>query len=321
MTGGPLWISDAEVERLLDPRDLIAAVEAGFAAVGRGDLGEAGSTRLDGLDGAGAYLTLYPAHDRSGFASVKLLAGRPANADEGRPEIDAVVALVEPRAGRGAALISARALTALRTAAATVAALRRLAPRGPCRIGLVGAGGQARAHARVLAAAGLAESFCIASPRGEAARAATAAEAIAATTGVATRAVETGAIGGGSDIVILMTLARTPVAIGALAPDAVLASIGPFYPQAQELDPAVVARAAFVVSDDPARLARQWAGSTTLDVAALAPAALADLIAGRVAPRAGLRVFLSDGRAFQDNVAASLVYATARRAGRGLELP
>lgn len=321
MAEGPLWISESEVETCLEPSALIAAVEAGFDALARGALCEAGASRLNGLDGEGAYMTLYPAHDRAGLASVKLLAGRPANADAGRPEIDAVVALVEPREGRIAALVSARALTALRTAAVSAAALRRLAPRAPCRIGLVGTGGQARAHARLLAAAGLAQSFCIASPRGDATRATAAAGAIAATTGVTARAVDVSAIGAQCDAIVLLTLARAPVALGALAADAVIASIGPFYPQAQELDPAVVAGAGFVVSDDPARLARQWAGSSALDVAALAPVALADLVAGRVAPRAGLRVFLSDGRAFQDNVAASLVYAAARRAGLGLTLP
>lgn len=319
MSDGPLWISEADVEALLDLPALAAAVEAAFA--GAGAPRESPSTRLDGLDGASAYLTLYPAQAPGALASVKLLAGRPANAQEGRPEIDAVVALVDPTCGRIVALIAARALTAARTAAATTAVLRRLAPRAPARVGVAGTGGQALAHARALAAAGLASCFRIASPRGAAARADAAARTIAAATGLEAAPVSAERIGPDCDVVVLASLAARPVALGALRPDAAITSVGPFYPHAQELDPRLVAGAAFVVSDDPARLARQWSGSPLLDVPALAPASVSDLLAGRLTPPPGLRIFLSDGRGFQDNVAARMIFEAARAAGRGLPLP
>ena len=171
MNAGPLWISEAEVEALVDPLALIAAVEDGFLAADSGGIREPGSTRMNGLDGDSAYLTLYPAHREKGYATAKILAGRPANAHENQPEIDAIVALVDPPTGRIAALMSARALTALRTAAATTAVLRRLMKGRPARIALIGTGGQARAHGRMLAAAGLASAFLVASPRGNARKA------------------------------------------------------------------------------------------------------------------------------------------------------
>lgn len=316
----PLWISEQDVESLLDPHALVAAVTEGFPAAAAGRIREAASTRLDGLDGGGAYMTVYPARAEAGLASVKLLAGRPENAAHGLPEIDAVTALVDPASGFIVALISARALTASRTAAATAAVLRRLMPAAG-RIGLVGTGAQALAHGRILAAAGLALEFRVASPRGDKARADATARLIAGKSGVSASGVDCSVLADGCDAVILMTLARIPVDIGRMSPDLVLVSIGPFYPEAQELDPAVAIAASLVVSDHPERLRRQWAGSPLLDVDSLQLLSAADLIAGRTAlPRTGRRVFLSDGRGFQDNVAAEMIYRAALAEGRGRRL-
>jgi ornithine cyclodeaminase/alanine dehydrogenase-like protein (mu-crystallin family) len=322
MNQGPLWISEQDVEGLVDPGALVAAIEAGFLAAESGAMREPGSTRLDGLDGGDSYLTLYPAHCAGGFATAKILAGRPTNAHENRPEIDAILALVDPPTGRIAALLSARALTALRTAAATAAVLRRLLRRAPARIGLIGTGGQARAHARILAAMGLASGFMVASPRGDAAKAEAAAEAIGSLSGLPAAAAGVAELAASCDVIVCLSLAARPLPLGAARAEAVIAGIGPFYPHAHEIDPALVAGAAFVVSDDPVRLRRQWSGSDLLDAGALALVPAADLLADRVRPPPdGRRMFLSDGRAFQDNVAATLVYRAAVARGFAHPLP
>ncbi len=214
MSDGPLWITEAEVEALVDPLALIAAVEQGFLAAEAGAIREPGSTRMDGLDGGDSYLTLYPAHAEGGFATAKILAGRPANAREGRPEIDALVTLVDPATGCIAAIFSGRALTALRTAAATAAVLRRLMRRTPARIALIGTGGQARAHGRMLAAAGLASDILVASPRGDAERAEAAAAAIRAVAGIAARAAPLSAAVAGGEAIICLSLAERPCRSG-----------------------------------------------------------------------------------------------------------
>jgi len=321
MIDSPLWISEAEVERLLDPQALVAAVAAGWRDCEAGIVAEAGSTRLDGLDGGGAYMSLYPSHARGGFAAAKALAGRPANAASGRLEIDAVVALIGPEAGRIVALIAARALTALRTAAASATVLRRLLPPRPSRIALVGTGAQARAHGRILAAIGLVSGFQVASPRGDGEKAGAFAAALIAATGVQSEARALSDVAEGADALILMSLAQKPLDLGRLPRDLAIVGVGPFYPHAHELAPDLVAKAAFVVSDDPRRLRRQWAGSALLDVARLTLASAADVAAGAAAPGRGHRVFLSDGRAFQDNVAATMIYRAALAAGAGLRLP
>ncbi len=321
MIEGPLWITEAEVEALVDPMALIGAVEQGFLAAETGAIREPGSTRMDGLDGGDSYLTLYPAHAEGGFATAKILAGRPANARDGRPEIDALVTLVDPAAGRIVAILSGRALTALRTAAATAAVLRRLLRRTPAPMALIGTGGQARAHGRMLAAAGLASEILVASPRGDLGRAEAAADAIRAAGGAPVRAMTLSAAVAESAAIIGLSLADKPLPFSAPPPQVVMASVGPFYPHAHEIDPALVAAAACVVSDHPARLRRQWAGSPLLPVDALPLVAASDLLAERASPPPeGRRLFLSDGRAFQDNVAATLIYRAAFARGVGRHL-
>jgi alanine dehydrogenase len=323
VTNGPLWISEADVEALLDMAALTSAMEVGFAAVARGETLEPASLRMNGLDGDEAYLTLFPAHTVRGLASVKLLSGRPANSGEGRPEIDAIVALVEPASGRIVALVAARALTAYRTAAVTSLVLDRLLPRKPARIGLIGTGAQARAHLKMLAETGIGGAFRTASPLGRLARAqALAASADVMAPGHDVIACPLRDLSRDSDALIFMTLAKQPVDPGSLPGDGAIACIGTFYPHAHEINPAWLARASIVISDDPERLKRQWAGSALIDFGKLRLSSVADLLAGRIEPPAtGLRIFLSDGRGFEDNVAATMIYRAALAAGRGLRLP
>jgi len=318
-----LWISEADVEALVKPLRLIAAIEAGFRSLALGAVQEPDSLRMDGLDGDDAYLSLFPAHDRqSRWSSVKVLSGRSANARSGRPEIDAVVALVEPAEGRIAALISARSLTAYRTAAVTAASLKRLVGIAPLAVALVGTGAQARAHAKMIAAALPVTRFVVASPRRGGGRAALFAEEVRLLTGCEAEVRSVADAGRGCDAVILMSLASTPLPLPIPEGDCVLVSVGPFYPHAHEFDPRWLMRAVQVVSDHPERLRRQWAGSPLLDLKPLPLLAISDLLANAPAePKAGLRIVLSDGRGFEDNVAAAMMLEAARDSGRGLALP
>jgi 1-piperideine-2-carboxylate/1-pyrroline-2-carboxylate reductase [NAD(P)H] len=317
-----LWISEADVETLIEPRALMQTVKAGFLALDKDGLIEPPALRIDGLDGGAAYFTVFPAHNlATGIASAKILAGRPGNPAEGRPEIDAVVALADTRTGRIQALISARALTAYRTAAVTALALTELLKDQPRTIGLIGTGAQARAHARMLAETGLAKAILVASPLQGPARAEAFAAELTAINGLPVCATAVGAMAAQCDAVVTMSLARTPLSLGKIPPDLVIVGVGPFYPDAHEIDPDLVSTAAMVVSDHPERLKRQWADSALLDMAGIDPVAITSLLSGSVkAPTKGRRIMLSDGRGFEDNVAATLVFEAAQRAGKGLSL-
>jgi ornithine cyclodeaminase/alanine dehydrogenase-like protein (mu-crystallin family) len=320
----PVWLSDDDIDDLIDPVALVEALAAGFAAIGRATMLEQASVTMPALDGASAYLSLFPANDReSGLASVKVLVGRPENAAEGRPEIDAIVALAEAGTGSFRAILSAAGLTALRTAAVTALAIRAMIGAGAHRIGLVGTGQQAKAHARILAANGLASGFLVASPAKGAERAVAFAQEIKALTGLPADPLALGTIARSSDVLITMTLAERPLPLGPLPDGLLLACIGPFLPHSHEIDPRWLTRAALVVSDWPERLMRQWQDSPLLDTGQLSLLALGDLLEEKrpAEKRGGFSIFLSDGRAFEDNVIATLLLRAATQTGRGLPLP
>lgn len=317
----PLWLSEADVEALIDPKGLLTALREGFAGLASGRIREPASLTMPSLDGGGSYLSLLPAFDAvHGLASAKLLAGRPENARDGVPEIDAVVALAEAHSARITALIAARALTAWRTAAVTALALAALAPPGRV-VGLAGTGEQARTHARMLAATGMAQAIVCAAPRRGLARAEAFAADLSPHVPVPVRASPLGTLAGACDVLVTLSLAEAPLALGPLPDSLVLACVGPFLPRAHEIEPRLAASASLVVSDHPERLRRQWADHP----AAFAPTmlvGLTELLAGAAeAPAAGLRLFFSDGRGFEDNIAGRLVYEAALRQGRGLRLP
>ncbi len=323
-----MFLSDQDVDDLLDPAALVEALAAGFARLSRGGIAEPASVRMNGLGAGSGYLTLFPAHDTAtGLATAKVLYGDPARTLSGKPEIDAIVAVADARAGELVALVEARSLTALRTAATSALAARALARLTgmalPTEIGLIGTGRQARAHARVFAATGLAAGFLVASAAGDTARAQGLADHIVASTGLPTRRLQ-GAevIVAEASITVTASLSDVPLLTRPLKLGHVVACVGPFLPQSHEIAPELVAGSALVVSDHPERLRRQWAGQAVIEN--LAPerlVSLADLLAGSVpAPGAGPLLFLSDGRGLEDNIAAGLLLAAARRHNRGRPL-
>jgi alanine dehydrogenase len=313
-----LWLGEADVEALVDPVALVDGLAQAFANLAT-RFTECEAARIDRTDGATGYLSVFPAVDGTGaLASAKVLAGRPANAAEGRPEIDAVLVAAEPATGRIAAILSARRLTAYRTAGVTALALRHLGVQG-ATVALAGTGLQARTHARVLLAMGIAKRILVASAsRGEEVAKAFVA-GLPPTIAERSAAVPLEAMAARGDVLVTLSLAARPLPLGPLQSDAIVVGVGPFYPHAHELDPVLVAAAEAVISDHPERLRRQWAGHA---VAARPLLGLDDLASLRAeAPATGLRVVLSDGRAFEDNVAAQQILAAARAAGSGITLP
>lgn len=312
-----LWLGEADVEALVDPVALVDGLAEAFANLAR--FTEKDAARIDGTDGATGYLSVFPAVEAGGgIASAKVLAGRPANAAEGRPEIDAVVAVAEPATGQIAAILSARRLTAYRTAGVSALALRLLG-LSHATVALAGTGLQARTHARVLVETGIAARILIAS----ASRGVEAAAAFVAGLPPAIAAhcepVALKGIAAKAEALVTLSLAETPLPIGPLPGDGILVGVGPFYPHAHELDPAEILDAEAVISDHPERLRHQWTGHP---VASRELLGLDDLAADRAsAPPKGRRIVLSDGRAFEDNVAARQILAAARATERGLPLP
>lgn len=88
-----------------------------------------------------------------GFACGKLQMGDPENLARGRPQVQGLLTLFDDRSAMPVAIMEAGWITAMRSAAISVAFAARLAPNGATTLGAIGAGQQARLHYDALPAA------------------------------------------------------------------------------------------------------------------------------------------------------------------------
>ena len=143
-----LILDKREVESLLDPDALRAAVGAALAdlSAGRASM----PTRIAALiPERDALLAVMPAYlPGAGALTTKLVSLFPRNTD--RPTHQAVIVAFDPLTGAPAALMDGEAITAARTAAGSALATDLLARPDAATLAVLGAGVQARAHLRAL---------------------------------------------------------------------------------------------------------------------------------------------------------------------------
>jgi alanine dehydrogenase len=303
-----LILTRAEIEALLEPEALVAAVADGFRALSAGDV--AAPPRQAVETERGALLTM-PGRRAGGPVVVKLVGVFPGNPALGLESHRALICLIDADTGAALALMDGDYVTAMRTAAGSALSIR-LAAREDARVlSVVGAGVQARAHLRLLA------------PRFPelrvAARDPEAARRLADEFGASV----TDRPAAGADVVCLTTGAREPVLLAdAVAPGTHVTSVG-FAPPRGELDPALARRARLLVETRGA-FAPPPVGCAEL--AGLDPAAafeLGELLLGRAPGRTSpdqVTVYKAMGHVAEDAAAAELAYRLARAAGAGREI-
>ncbi|SMF34654.1 ornithine cyclodeaminase [Xaviernesmea oryzae] len=320
----PVWFSEQEVTRLLQPAALIARLEAAFKDADAGLLTEPRPLRIDAHE-HGANYVAFPAYwPAAGIAATKVLSGVLGNPAKGLPKIDAVIVVMDASTGRIRAIMDGRRITALRTAATTALACRTLGIKPNGVLGLIGTGVQMRAHAETMACVAEWETILIASANEDMERACGASAAISALLGRPVQAVSRSELLRRSDTIVLTSMSDVPLVRSEdVKPDAIVASVGPFHPGSTEIDPALVRMATAVMSDMPKRLQDQWSAASAelgghFDRLVDMQAAIAD---GGSPAHQGIRVFLSDGRPIEDLAAASLVLEAAEANGvKGMEL-
>ncbi|CAH1691723.1 Ornithine cyclodeaminase [Hyphomicrobiales bacterium] len=320
----PVWFSEQDVTRLLQPAALIARLEAAFKDAAAGLLTEPRPLRIDAYEHGANYVAFPSYWPAAGIATTKVLSGVLGNPSKGLPKIDAVIVVMDAVTGTIRAMMDGRRITALRTAATTALACRALGIRPTGVLGLIGTGVQMRAHAETMSCIAEWETILVASANDDMDRAASAAASISELLGSRVQAAPRAKLLRRSDTIVLTSMSDTPlISPGDTKPDAVIASVGPFLPGSTEIDPALVGSAAIVMSDMPSRLQNHWSKSRSElgrqfdDVIDMQPA-----ITGDISPSAkGIRVFLSDGRSIEDLAAASLVLEAAAETGfKGLQL-
>jgi alanine dehydrogenase len=324
-----LLLAHADVELLLDPRELIEAVGAALADLSAGRASAPNRVAAPVPDRQGL-LAAMPGYVPSlGALTAKLVTLFPANAGGPLPTHQALVAAFEPQTGEPVAIMDGGAITALRTAAGSALSTRLLARPDARVLAIVGTGVQARAHARVVP---LVRDFAEVRVAG---RSRAGAERLAgelAAAGLPARAV--GAFADavrGADVVCATTHALEPVVLGEwLAPGSHVTSVG-YNPAGRELDAAAVVGALVVVESREAALAPVPAGAGDLTQlirdGLIGPdhihAELGELVAGTRPGRSSpdeITLYKSVGVAVEDAAAAALVLARARDRGVGADV-
>jgi ornithine cyclodeaminase/alanine dehydrogenase len=147
---GILYLSETAIrETGIGAVEVMEAIEAALQHPAPESARTAASTSLDGGTGtrfvAKAGCLAAPA-----FGAVKWFGLNPRNREAGLPDYDPLILLNEGRSGRPVAILAARWITGIRTAALSATAARRLAHAAAESVAFVGCGDQARHHLEIL---------------------------------------------------------------------------------------------------------------------------------------------------------------------------
>ena len=322
-------LSGGDVAACLDLETLLSAVADALRAQGRGEVERPDRPHFPIGEGAVPPESSDPRPDPSGTGLVMpaYVHGSPYfttktasvvgdNPSRGLSTVNAAIALTDSRTGLPVAYLAGNRITNARTGCIGGLAARELAIDGPLRIGVIGAGTQARWQVRAISAASGIGSVRVYAPSDS--REACAADLRA-------RGIDCEAVGSpaaavrDASVVVTATTATEPVIDGDdLAPGTLVVAVGAYTPETRELDDRTVDRAAELFADVPEEAA-ETGDFPNHGSDALTPfSAVLEGNAGRGHPDDVL-VVASVGTAVLDAAASELVYETAVDDGVGTE--
>lgn len=306
-----LVLSDSDIRAVLSPRQAIDSQRAAYLAVAEGRLSASGVTSA--RDPADDSLTFAHTGAISGLTGVTCKFGMQVsgNAARGLPSVHAIVTVLRPDTGEPLACLNGTTVTALRTAAGVAAAADALARPDSARLGLIGAGVQAREAARLIAAVRELSAIRVHGLRAR--QSSELAAELQAELGVPSWSVPWAEqVAADSDILVTATTSREPVVCGEWLPaGSTVLTVGSYEPDRSELDLAATARADLIVADDPIKAGSQCGilVEARQEGMPVQVAAIGDVIAGRNPGRRAATdvvLFLCTGLGVQD---ASLAWA------------
>ena len=316
-----LFLSEQEVVQLLPMNECIDALDRAFAHAGAGQVENKPRSRIRM---PGGFFHFMAAAD--GAQGVFGYKAYPSFAGPGGAKM--MVMLYDYESGQLLACLEAGRLGQIRTGAASGLATRYMARSDASTVAVIGSGFQARSQLEAVCAVRSIREARVFSRRQE--RRDEFAQRSSERVGVDVRPVDSAQdCVEGADIVITITSARDPVALGEwMAPGAHINAAGGNHWLRREIDEEAVLRSEVIVVDDldQARVEcgdLMWLearGTFRWDMAH----ELREVVAGRVPGRLsadGLTLFESLGVALEDIAAAELVYRKAREQGIGQELP
>ena len=311
-------LSAEACERAVDVPSLLDEIARGFVDYSAGRVAVPPVGHL-GFDEPPGDVHIKYGHVRGdGALVIKVATGFPRNVERGLPTGDGAMLVFDARTGLLRALLLDHArLTDLRTAAAGAVAARALASSGVARIGILGAGVQARLQLRLLAHVTDCRDVAVWSrTRAHAERFATDAARHGFRVNVASDAA---AVASACDLLVTTTAGRAPLfPADVVRPGMHITAVGADAPGKQELDPSLFARASLVVADSRAQCADHGelahalaAGAVVLDRVR----ELGTVLATPRPPRPSDAITICDltGVAVQDIVIAQHVLERAER--------
>jgi ornithine cyclodeaminase/alanine dehydrogenase-like protein (mu-crystallin family) len=299
-------LTDEQVQRLLPLPALMEALSLAF----RDEYASFQAPVRTRFEEGNRLVLVMPCQARGaiGFKTI-LLEGRPGRG----PDIYSSHYTFHSLDGKINALMEAKVLTDLRTAATTAVATRALAPAMVHTLGIFGTGVIARAHVAALLEARTFARVLVCGSTAEKSR--DFAQRVGQLYGIAAEAVDADTCAAESSVLCTCTTSTVPLFRGSvLRPGTHINAVGAFSSESRELDSDAVARSRVVVDTFPGAMAE--AGDVLIPLAEGRIGRehiLADLHTALAAPAAVRRrdsditVFKSVGCALEDLVAARLV--------------
>ena len=296
-----LILDEEQVGSVLCMEDLIPAVEKALIDFSAGRVTQPVRNML-AVEEYDGFFAPMPVIMEDGMG-VKLLSYYPRNGERDLPTHHAMIVLFRPETGEPLAMMEARLITEMRTAAVSAVATKVMASPDAKTLAILGSGVQARGHFRALSLVRRFENVRVWSRTPEHAK--RFAGEIGAKVTSAREAVT------GADVVVTVTSALEPILRGAwLKPGAHVNAVGSPRPTWRELDDAAMGN---VVVVDSREAVLKESGDVILSKTAI-HAELGEVLAGTKTVDPGkTTIFKSVGLAVEDIAAAKLVYDRTAR--------
>ncbi|WP_336880166.1 ornithine cyclodeaminase family protein [Rhodococcus globerulus] len=319
-----LILNHSDITTLIDRSEIYDAVERAHADLARGDAFNPQPSAMP-LPNGGNSIPMTAATAQS--SSVKLLSDMPANAARGLPTQRSTIILSCAETGECEAVLDGRAITAIRTAAASAVATEYLSRKSSTVLGVVGAGTLAVEHTRAIARVRGIEKVLVWSRSATTIR--TFEERIADLNLAVERSESPRAVTSAVDILCTLTPSHSPIVSGDwFHPGVHVNAVGaPPRGDWREIDSAGMRVASLFVDATSTTLAKS--GDALLAIAEGAITAedlqteIGHVITGQKPGRTSsdqITLFNSVGIGLQDLVTARILLSRARAAGVGTEL-
>ena len=295
------FLSESDVAGVLKYEQLIPEMEKALSAFSAGEVIQPVRTMLT-IEEKKRFFGIMPAVTGNGMGA-KLLSFYPGNAGTSIPTHLAMIVLFEPANGEPLAVLDARLITEMRTAAVSAAVTKYLAPENTAVLALLGSGVQAQAHLEALRHVCEFRQVRVWSRTPDHAR------RFAALHGATAMDLE--AAVRGADVIVTATNALEPFLKGEwLKQGAHVNAIGAPRPTWRELDDAAMHNTLIV---DSSEAVLKESGDVILSKAPIVAEAGEIFAGSKRAERQATTVFKSVGIAVEDIAAARLVYDAIER--------